>query len=460
MANYGIMMTLTSLLFPTVAAKVLTNKDCRTRNALLLVLLATLLATRARAAPAPMTDVTLLNEVQRRAFRFFWEKADGRTGLVQDRARNSGTDRYTVASIASTGYGLAALPIAVERGWIKRGQATERARRTLTFLLGMPHKRGWLYHFVDKRNGRREWNSEISTIDTSLLVAGALVCGQYFAGTEVQRLAERLYNRLDWQWMLTNGGAQPDKLFVSHGWRPERGFIPNNWAKHDEASLLYLLGMGASKAPLPPKSWAAWGRPLFRYGQWETLTGGPIFLHQMPHGYYDFRNRRDSLGYDYWVSSVHATRIHRQFCIDRMGQRKTYGPNIWGINASDGPNGYVAYGIPEPEDGTISPTGALASIPFVPELSLAAGRTIYARHGGKIWGRYGFANAFNVDANWYDPDVIGIDLGMALLAIENHRTGLIWRLMGKHPSTARAFAAAGLRITQEKEPRVLRRSGS
>jgi hypothetical protein len=413
-------------------------------------------AALAPQAPPRMTDDGLLDEVERRACLFFQERSNSRTGLASDRANNRGSDKYTVASTASTGYALASLPIAVERKWAKREGAEKRAVTTLRFVLdGMPNVHGWLYHFVDGATGARVWNSEVSTVDTSLLVAGALVCGQYFGG-EVRDLANRLYDRLDWQWARTNESKKPDKRVVTMGWTPEKGFIPSNWDSYCELMVIYLLGLGARNNPLPASSWAAWKRPEYTYGGITTLAGGPIFMHQMAHAFYDFHDRRDDLGYDYWISSVEATRINRQFCIDHLKTRSTYGPNIWGLNASDGPDGYKAYGVPDPEDGTVSPTGALASILFTPKLSIAAAREMYEKYGDRIWGRYGFADSFNVDRKWFDPDVIGIDLGMVLLAIENHRTGLIWKLMRSHPSTARGLAAAGLRTTREPAPRLLR----
>lgn len=404
------------------------------------------------------TDAQLLDEVEHRAFRFFWEEADTNTGLVKDRAGNHASDAYTVASIASTGYALAALPVGVERGWVTREEARARAERTLRFILEkMPANHGWYYHFVDMRTGERVWKCEVSTIDTCLLVAGALVCGQYLHG-EVEQLANRLYDGLGWTWARTNGGAQPDKLVVTMGWKPEEGFLKSDWSSYCELPVIYLLGLGAQRDPLPPASWTAWKRPVYAYAGMETLAGGPIFFHEMAFGYYDLRNRRDGLGWDYAVAAANGVRINRRFCMDHAAEHKTYGPNVWGLNASDGPNGYNAYGVPRPEDGTVSPTGALAAILFIPREATAAGHAMYAKYGDRLWGRYGFGNAFNVDADWYDPDVIGIDLGMALLAIEDHRTGLPWRLLASHPSTARALAAAGLRIMKEPAPRRLKAS--
>jgi hypothetical protein len=409
------------------------------------------------------SDKQLLEEVQRRAVRFFWEKTDPTTGLVHDRANNFGPDDERVASIASTGYGLAALPIAVEHGWLERNEAAVRARTTLRFLLTMPNEHGWLVHFVDRRTGERVWGSEYSTIDTALLLAGALVCGRYFASetaeADIASLTEELYRRLDWRWMLTNNNTQPHKKVISHGWWPETGFITNNYADYSEAILLYLLGLGAPVRPLPHSVWEAFERPLQTYAGIEWLKAGPIFIHQMPYGYFDLRDQRDRLGFDYWVSSTNAMKIHRQYCLDHVADRQTYAQGFWGLNASDGPDGYVAYGVlGDPEDGTVSPTGAISSITFTPEMAISAARSLYEKDEGALWGNYGFANAFNIDRNWSSSVVIGIDLGMALLAIENHRSGLIWNLMSSLSSTAPALAAAGFHSAVEPEPRAVYRS--
>ena len=408
------------------------------------------------------SDKQLLEEVQRRAVRFFWEKTDPTTGLVNDRAHNFGPDDETVASIASTGYGLAALPIAVEHGWIERSEAATRARITLRFLLTMPNQHGWLVHFVDRRTGERVWGSEYSSIDTALLMMGALVCGQYFgsetATADIASLSDELYRRLDWHWMLTNNGTQPQKKVLSHGWWPETGFITNNYADYSEAILLYLLGLGAPARPLPRSTWDAFERPLQTYAGFEWLKAGPIFIHQMPYGYFDLRDQRDQLGFDYWVSSTNAMKMHRQYCIDHASERQTYAQGFWGLNASDGPGGYMAYGVlGDPDDGTVSPTGAICSITFTPELAIATAHALHEKDKGALWGHYGFVNAFNIDRNWSSSVVIGIDLGMALLAIENYRSGLIWNLQNSLPSTARALAAAGFRSTTEPEPRAVYR---
>ena len=405
-----------------------------------------------------LSDEQLIKEIQRRGLSYFWEKAHPSTGLINDRAHNFEDDDSTVASIAATGYALAALPIGVVNQWLTRQEAVERARTTLRFLATMPHERGWMCHFVDKRNGSRMWGSENSSIDTALLLCGAMVCAQFFAPdhADIFDYCEQLYRRVDWWWMLTNAGSQPQKRVMCHGWTPENGFIRNDYDTYSESILLTLLGLGAPVRSLPKETWSALRRTKQTYDDLELLEAAPIFIHQMPIGFFNLANQRDVLGYDYWVSSTNAMKVHQQYCIDHVASRKTYAEGYWGLNASDGPSGYNAYGAPDgPEDGTVSPTGAICSIVFTPDAAIAIGRALHEKLGSKLWGKYGFANAFNIDHAWYDRDVIGIDLGMVLLAIENYRTGLVWDLMNSHYAIPSALSAAGFRVTTEPEPRPL-----
>lgn len=414
---------------------------------------------RTETKPPPLSDSQLLTEIQRRAFRFFWEQSDPVTGLTNDRAKNyESKDEITVASIASTGYALCSLPIAVQHHWIERKAAYDRVLLTLRYVKDrLPNEHGWYYHFIDKHTGQRVWNCELSSIDTALLMMGVLTCGQYWKNTEVERLATELSDRMDWGWMKTNGGTKPDKKLLSMGWKPETGFLNNDWDHYCELMFLYLLGMGAKQNPLGADSWTAWKRNEVEYGGRKTLVGGPIFMHQMAQGFFDFKDSRDLLGWDYWAVSREAIAMNRQYCVDRIGKRKTYALDVWGLNASDGPDGYKAYGVLDDEDGTVSPTGAIAALLTDKKAALRAGQAIYNRHGLKLWGRYGYGNAFNVDRNWFDDEVIGIDLGMAIVGIENERTGLIWRLVGLHEGMKRAWKTAGFHRTKEKEPRLIHR---
>ncbi len=413
----------------------------------------------AQTTPKPLAGDALLTEVQNREFRFFWDKSDPTTGLTNDRARNvGGEDEYTVASIASTGYALASLPVAVQHKWVTKAQAYDRALLTLKYVCErFPNEHGWYYHFIDKHTGARVWNCELSSIDTALLLLGALESGEYWKGTEVNRLANRIYDRVDWTWMRTDGGKQPDKLTLAMGWKPETGFLENNWDHYCELMFLYILGLGANKNPLPRESWNAWERNLYSHGKYTTLAGGPIFMHQMAQIYFNMKDQRDSSGWDYWVSSTSATLMNRDYCIELSATRKSYGPNIWALNACDAPDGYNAFGVPSPENGTVSTTGAIASIIYTPVLSRASADETYRRFADRMWGRYGFSDSFNLDRGWFDPDVIGIDLGMALLAIEDVRSGLPWKLLASHPSMHRGMDRAGFHHTVEPLPRALRK---
>jgi len=244
----------------------------------------------------------------------------------------------------------------------------------------MHHNRGWYYHFVDMRTGQRVWDSEISSIDTSLLLAGALMIGQYLGDPEVKGLAEELYRRVDFRWMQTDGGKRPFEKLLGHGWVPERGFLPFRWGSYCEHMLLYLLAIGSPTRPIPADSWYAWARPVGEYAGHRTFAIGPLFVHQFSHAFVDFRGRRDRQGYDYWESSVAATKANRQFCIDNSGKYRTYRADVWGLSASDGQSGYRAYAAPPGRvvhDGTVTPWAAVASIVFTPDLSTSAAQHIY-----------------------------------------------------------------------------------
>lgn len=387
-------------------------------------------------------DDEFLNMIQKHAFNFFLLERDERTGLIKDRAHNFKPDNRTNASIASTGYGIAAFCIGAERGWIAREEAYEMALTTLRFFNDeMEHKRGFFYHFVNLETGERIWNCEISSIDTAIFLAGALFAGEYFKDTEVDTLAQKIYERVDWQWMMN--GAKT----LSMGWKPETGFLRPHWSDYNESLFMYLLAIGSPTYPIPPSSWRNISRKVGKYGAFVFVYYPPLFTHQYSHVWVDFRNKHDGL-VDYFRNSRDATLANRQFCIDNMENFKTYSPSCWGLTASDGPFGYKAYGS-EPggaiHDGTVAPTAVAGSIIFTPELSIRALRFMYDTYGNKIWGKYGFSDAFNVDENWYARDVIGIDQGTILLMIENYRSELIWRYFMKIPAIKNAMTFVGFR---------------
>lgn len=403
-----------------------------------------------------MDTKVLLEQLTRRAFDYFWREGHPDTGFVKDRANNHERDEFVVSSIASSGFALAVLPIAVRRGWVERAQAVKRAEQTLESHLQLPHQRGWLYHFIHWETGERHWNCEVSSIDTGLLVMGALVAAEGLDAPVLRKQAQSLYERLDFPWMLTDGGARPTEKMLSMGWKPETGFLASRWDHYSEHMFLYLLAMGSPTHPIPSECWDVWYRPLVRYQNYPILFGGPLFLHQMSHVFIDFRGKRDRLGYNYWIASRNATLAQRAFCIEMACRYKTYNEDVWGLTASDGPDGYRAYGAPGDieHDGTVAPTAPITSLIFTPEESLKALRAIYDRYHSKLWGRYGFGNAFNVERDWWDKEVIGIDLGMMALAIENAETRLVWELSARIPAIQRGLKAAGFRAVSEDERRA------
>jgi len=378
-------------------------------------------------------DHRLLDDLERRSFQYFLEQADPRTGQVRDRARADGSEHVKgqrdVASIAATGFGLAALGVAASRNWITRSDAVGRARRTIAFLAReMPHERGWFYHFVNAKTGAREWQCELSSIDTALLLAGVLTARQCFADDPaIVQDATAVYERIDFPWML-NG----DRYLLSMGWKPESGFLEARWRHYCELMILYLLGIGSPTHPLPVESWWGWTRPVMRFQQFEYISAAdPLFVHQFSHAFVDFRGRRERRppGIDWWRNSMVATRAHKAFCLSLAGEFPGYRENVWGITASDSAKGYVAWGGPPRNpaiDGTIVPCAAGGSLMLTPEITIPVMRTLKEDFGTRIYGRYGFVDAFNPNTRWVNPDCIGIDVGITLLSAENLRSGRVW----------------------------------
>ena len=412
------------------------------------------------------SDQSFLEDLERRSFQYFWEQAGTSTGLVLDRTRTDGApadeDHRTVASIAATGFGLTAICIATERGWIKRDAARERVRTTLRFFADRAlQEHGWFYHWLDINTGARMWKSEVSSIDTALLLAGALTARQYFHDdAEIVRWATTIYERIDFPWML-NGHP----TLLAMGWHPESGFIKARWDDYSEHPILYLLAIGSPTHPITPEAWYAWKRNWNHYKRYKYLGVTPLFTYQYSQAWIDFRGRREANGehIDYFANSVTATLAHRQFCIDLAKEFPGYGPKVWGISASDSVKGYVAWGGPPRDpaiDGTVVPYAAAGSLMFVPRLAVAALKTMRAKYRS-VYGKYGFADAFNPNTGWVDRDVIGIDLGISILGIENARSEFAWRWFMKNPEINQALDLVKLKKTGERgrtQPAQLRKA--
>ncbi len=442
-------------------------------------------------APAPrgprMTaaERAFVDTLERRTFLFFWETADSVTGLTPDR-----WPTRSFASVAAMGFGLAAYPVGVERGWITREQGLERTLKTLRFLWRAPQDsaasgvigyRGFYYHFLNPSDGTRFERLELSFIDTGLLVAGALFCGHYFdrptpREREVGRLADSIYRRVDWRWM------QPRAPLMALGWDPEHGHLPYDTGHYNETTLELLLALGSPTHPADPATWTAYTKG-YRWGTFhgqEYLGFAPLFGHQSSHVFVDFRGIRDDFmrahGIDYFENSRRATLAQRQYAIDNPGGWDAYGPLEWGLSACDGPidgdftidgrrrhfQTYWARGASHTEvqdDGTLTPNAAGGSIAFAPEVVLPTLMAMKARRGDRLWGRYGFLDAYNPsvripgherdgidpERGWVDRDYLGIDQGLMVLMIENWRSGLVWRCMRRDPWLVRGLRAAGFR---------------
>ncbi|MEO6236330.1 MAG: glucoamylase family protein [Vicinamibacterales bacterium] len=420
-----------------------------------------------------MTDEAMLDQLQRETFLYFLDEANPHNGLVADR-----TQLGAPSSIAATGFGLAIYPVGVERGFMSRAAGVTRVLTTLRFFLSSIQSRepeatgcfGFYYHFLDCESGRRAWRSEVSTIDTTFLLAGALTAAAYFDRDtpderEIGTIASALYDRADWPAMLNGSYA------VSHGWTPERGFLRYGWFGYSEALLLYVLGLGSSTHPLPAESYAAW-LSTYRwtriYGR-ELIYGGPLFIHQWSHLWIDFRGIQDAFvadhDLDYFENSRRATYVQQQYATRNPKGFVGYSDRCWGITASDGPGpatrtidgrhrrffDYVARGVPYgPDDGTIAPSACVASLPFAPEIVLPTVRHFFDLQL-KSDNPYGFTATFNrtfpADPHrpygWMSPWHVGLNQGPMVMMIENYRTGLLWQLMRRSEPIVRGLRRAG-----------------
>jgi hypothetical protein len=386
------------------------------------------------AALLTLDDAALVDAVARASFAYLWEEANPVNGLVRDRSRADAP-----ASIAAVGFALAAIPIGVERGWIDADAGYQRALVTLQTFAdgGVEGERGFFYHFVDMETGGRVWQSEVSSIDTALLLAGALTVGEYFAGTEVQTVAEALYAAADWTWMR-NGSA-----FVAMGWKPETGFLSASWDHFDESLLLYVLAIGSPTHPVPIETWDSWLRPVNLRGEFVFLRGEPLFVYQYPLAFLGLRGMEDAYVH-YWNNAARACERNRAFSQLVADRYQTYQGGVWGLSASDGPNGYRAYGAaPGNHDGTVAPYASAACLPLTPTIALEGMRALLAAYGDRVWREYGFVSAINAEVGWTSTEHIGIDQGDIVLMLANAHDGMTWDLLTNNAHVQRALAAMG-----------------
>ncbi len=394
------------------------------------------------ATPFDPQEEQFLDELERGIFLFFWEQANPDTGLVKDRCNARVQDASVVGSIASTGFGLTAICIAEKRGFVSYPDARRRVLATLAYLWHkLPTHRGFFYHFANINTGERIWDSEVSSIDTAMLLCGILTCKQHFPDKDIVQLAHAIFDRVDWSWL------SEDTSLLSQGWTPESGFLPYKWDDYSELMMIYLLGMGATLHPLRPEAWEAWKRIRFEYEGLRYIGSfAPLFVHQYSQAWFDFRGKRDRYA-NYFQNSAVATQAHKLFCLSLNKQYPDYTEDLWGITASDSDKGYVVWGGPPamgPIDGTVVPAAAGGSLPFLPEAAMRVLNTIRSRYP-KAWSRYGFVDAFNPLNNWYDTDIVGIDAGVMMLMAENARTSFVWETFMKNIEAQRGMEIAGFK---------------
>lgn len=427
-----------------------------------------------------------LEELEKRTFNFFWDTVEPETGLVPDR-----WPKAPFASIAAVGFALNAYAIGAERGYVTRAQARDRVKLTLQFLYALPQGpeasstagyQGFFYHFINFKTGLRYGNSELSTVDTALFIAGVLFVASYFNGDHpdevaIRKVADDLYGRVNWPWSIEHF---PD---IRMSWSPEQQFNIHDWRGYNEGMIVYVLALGSPTHAPSPGTWVSFTSNYYQH--WGTLEGqthltfGPMFGHQYSAIWIDYRGIKDEFmwpqGIDYFENSRRATLAQRAYAIRNPMDWRGYGPNIWGLTACDGPGdyklpylgqtrqfrSYSARGVSRVEtfdDGTIAPTAAIASLPFAPEIVIPAAKEMYRKYGTHIYGKYGFVDSFNPSFDydvplrhgkrvrgmgWVAGDYLGIDQGPIIAMIENYRSELIWSVMRRNPHIRNGLKRAG-----------------
>lgn len=411
----------------------------------------------AAPAGAQITNDALLDSLQASGFRYFWYQANPSNGMIRDRSTTT-----SPSSIASIGFGLSAICVGVDHGWVARAAAATRVLTTLqtfwngpqgTATSGTIGYQGLFYHWLDMNTATRTWSSELSTIDTALLLAGIIDCRQYFTTgdadeVQIRALADSIYNRVNWHFMALSGNGP-----IYMGWTPENGFAGfGTWKGYNEAKVLYLLAIGSPTNALPGGIWKGWWCKGY---QWQTLYGysyytfPPLFGHQYTECWFDFRGVMDDTmrvrGITYTENSRRATLAQRSYCAANPGGFLAYSDSVWGITASDDPSGYSARGAPpnQGDNGTLVPSACISSIAFTPDESIQAARTLWDNFHDELWGPYGFRDAYNYGTGWWDTDYIGIDEGPIVLLIENYRTNAIWNRFMQNPNIQNAMSLAG-----------------
>jgi hypothetical protein len=440
------------------------------------------------AKPSELLADPFFAELERRTFFYFWETTDASTGLAPDRWPSS-----KLISIAAVGFALTAYPIGVSRGWITRQQAAQRVRTTLRWFLDAPQGagphgnagyKGFYYHYLDPQTGLRHGDSELSTVDTAILVMGALYCREWFDGAgaleaEVRQLADQLYANVDWDWARNGGKGIP------YSWHPMTGHDPINWSGLDEGMFIYMLAIGSPAHPIPGSCWQEWTHTYEqKFDGWRGsygpphLQGAPLFCYQYPQVWVDMRGMRDAYmrgrGIDYFENARRAVLAQQAYAIANPQQWTGYGATMWGFTACDGPAnakqsvagrdrtfyGYQGRALARFDDGTLSPPAVAAALPFAPEIVVPTLKAMHERYGDLVFAQYGFVDAFNPSFDldvkldfgrrvsgrgWFDTDYIAIDQGPILAMFANYRDEGVWSKLRKADWLRKGLSGAGFK---------------
>ena len=392
---------------------------------------------------AELPEDEFLELISIKLFNYFWNETSPRTGFIKDRNTPN-----IPSSIAATGFGLTAICIADYRDWILHEQAYNRVKKTLTAIkYKAAHQHGFYYHFIDMDTGQRMWKSEVSSVDTALLLAGIVVVREYFSENDIKKLCDEIYDKINWKWMMDD---RSKALYM--GWSPEGGFDKFIlWDMFAEEMVMYILGMGAKNNPLPEESWHSFRRPVKKYKKYTYIycETESLFTYLFSHAYIDFRRKHDKYA-DYWRNSTRAIKSSIEFTKNHKDFYRTYREGFWGISAGDGPDGYKNHGASEKilnaHDGTVVPYAMCGAVPFMHKEAVSGLKKLLSGYGEKVWDdNYGFVSSFNLDRNWFSTEHIGIDLGISLLMIENYRSGFVWKYFMKNENVKQGMKKAGFK---------------
>ncbi len=408
-----------------------------------IALIAVLCAISVQAIAVDYESDQVKHQIESAAVRYFIDNGNANTGLERDRAANfdQPVGNESVASIAATGFGLAVTANAAVRGMVPADYAYDYSLKVLRFCRDhVDRYKGWFLHFVDWDSGVRLWNSEYSTIDTALFMAGALYASQVFPHSEVSDITAQLYQDMDFNAMLTDGGTQPNKKTLSMAYLPESGYTRSQWKMYAEEKLLILLGLGHPTHPLPPDVWTAFSRDRSPIEETLTVMGldQALFVHQYSELFIDFRRFRDHYE-NYFINGVKVSGVHRSMA-GPSSPYKTFREGFWGLSAGDSPDGYAVFN-PSWDNGTVCIGCAIGSAMFSRAVLVDAAE--WKKTGYPIWGKYGFVDSINLDRGWFSQAVLGITVGPAYLSLANlSRDTSIWRLFMRIPEIQRAIRTA------------------